>query len=112
MEYKRPARAYPLHDFHKICRVCTPFQDALGVKIRLDLLKGLCSYGGFKLTVWLSPNFQRPLAAKLCVRLTEILETHERAQGPLSPCQVWWGSDVTAGTAKIVDFFVCLPSRF
>jgi len=25
------------------------FQDALGVKISLDLLKGLWSYGGFKL---------------------------------------------------------------
>jgi len=29
--------------------VCTPFQDALAVKISLDLLKGLWSYGGFKL---------------------------------------------------------------
>jgi len=26
------------------------FQDALAVKILLDLLKGLWSYGGFKLT--------------------------------------------------------------
>ena len=33
VEYKRPAVAYPLRDFHKICRVCTPFQDVLGVKI-------------------------------------------------------------------------------
>ena len=49
LEYKRPAGAYPLRDFHKICSVCTAFQDALGVKIWLDLLKGLRSYGGFKL---------------------------------------------------------------
>ena len=49
VQYKRPAEAYPLRDFHKICRVCTSFQDALGVKILLDLLKGLWSYGGFKL---------------------------------------------------------------
>ena len=49
VEYKRPAGAYPLRDFHKICRVCTKLQDALGVKIWLDLLKGLWSYGGFKL---------------------------------------------------------------
>jgi len=27
VEYKRPTEAYPLSDFHKICRVCTPFQD-------------------------------------------------------------------------------------
>ena len=40
LEYKRPAGAYPVRDFHKICRVCTSFQDALGVKIWLDLLKG------------------------------------------------------------------------
>ena len=50
VEYKRPAGAYPLRNFfNKICRICTPFQDALGVKIWLDLLKGLWSYGGFKL---------------------------------------------------------------
>ena len=49
LEYKRPAGAYPLRDLHNIGRVCTSFQDALGVKIWLDLLKGLRSYGGFKL---------------------------------------------------------------
>jgi len=42
VEYKRPAGAYPLRDFHKICRVCTTFQDALDVKIWWDLLE---SYG-------------------------------------------------------------------
>jgi len=50
VEYKHPTGAYPLCDFHKICRLCTVFQDALAVKILLDLLKGLWSYGGFKLT--------------------------------------------------------------
>ena len=25
-EYKRPAAAYPLHDFHAFCRICTSFQ--------------------------------------------------------------------------------------
>ena len=49
VEYEHPAGAYPLHDFHQICRVCTSFQDALGVKTWLDLLEGLWSYGGFKL---------------------------------------------------------------
>ena len=49
VEYKRPAGAYPFRDFHKICRICTPFQSALGVKIWLDLLEALRSYGGFKL---------------------------------------------------------------
>ena len=50
VEYKRPAGAYPLRVFHKIYSMCTPFHDALAVKISLDLLKRLWSYGGFKLT--------------------------------------------------------------
>ena len=40
-QYTRPAGAYPLRDFHKICRICTSFQDALAVKVSLNLLKGL-----------------------------------------------------------------------
>jgi len=47
--YKRPTGAYPLRDFHKICRVCTPFH-VLAVKILLNLLNGLWSYVGFKFT--------------------------------------------------------------
>ena len=47
VEYKRPAGAYALRDFHKICRVCSLFQDALAVKISSHLLKRLWSYGGF-----------------------------------------------------------------
>ena len=50
VEYKRPAGAYPLCDFHKICRICSSFQDALAVKASLNLLKGLWSYGHFNLT--------------------------------------------------------------
>ena len=45
VEYKRPAGAYPLRDFHKICRVYTTFHSALAVKIWLHLLEGLWSYG-------------------------------------------------------------------
>ena len=67
VEYKRPARAYPLRDFHKICRVCTSFQDALGVKIWLDLLKGYRDMRVLSRRGLVSPYFQRPLAAKRCV---------------------------------------------
>ena len=106
VEYKGPAGAHRLRDFHKICRVCTPFQDAL------NLLKfgWICSrgYGGFKLS-WLPSNFQYPLAAKLCVRARKVFEVQERAWGPLSPCQ-FGGARISpdAGTAKNVRFFVCL----
>ena len=61
-------RGVSLGDFHKICSVCTSFQGTLGVKILLDLLKGLWSYGGFKLRDLVAPKFSVPLAAKLCVR--------------------------------------------
>ena len=50
VEYKRPAGAYPLCDFHKICRICSSFQDALAIKVSVNLLKGLWSYGHFNLT--------------------------------------------------------------
>jgi len=40
VEYKRLAGTYPLRDFHKICRVCTSFQDALEIKISLDCSRG------------------------------------------------------------------------
>jgi len=43
VEYKRSAWAYPLSNFHRICRICNEFQDALAVKIWMDLLKGLLS---------------------------------------------------------------------
>jgi len=56
VEYKRPAGAYPLRDFHKICRFCTPFH-ALGVKTWLGLLKRLWSYGVLSWGGLVSPKF-------------------------------------------------------
>jgi len=50
MWYINVPQGVPLRDFHKICIACTPFQDAIAVKILLDSLKGLWSYGGFKMT--------------------------------------------------------------
>jgi len=46
-EYNCPTGAYPLRDFHEICRAGSSFQNALNVKIWIDLLKALRSYGGF-----------------------------------------------------------------
>ena len=92
LKYKRPAGAYPLHDFHTICTVCTSFQDALGVKIFLDLLKRLWSYGGFKLRVSGCPKFSAPTSGETMCQTPNVLEVQER---PLSPCHVWWGSDFT-----------------
>jgi len=49
VECKRPAGAYPLRDVYNLQSLC-PFQAALAVRISLNLLKGLWSYEGFKLT--------------------------------------------------------------
>jgi len=43
VEYKRSAGAYALRDFHEFCTICNEFQDALAIKIWMDLLKGLRS---------------------------------------------------------------------
>jgi len=79
VEYKRPAGPYPFRDFHKICRVCTPFQDALGVKISLDLLKGLWSYGGFKLRGSGCPHIFSAPSGKTVHQTQNVLEVQERA---------------------------------
>jgi len=83
VECKRPARTYPLHDFHKICRVCTPFQDVLAVKISLDLRKMLWAYGDFKLTGVVIPNFSTPPSGETMLQTPKAFEVQERARGPL-----------------------------
>jgi len=57
VEYKRPTGPYPLLDFYNICSDCAHCQDALAVKISLDLLKGLGSYRGYNFTGSGSPKF-------------------------------------------------------
>jgi len=39
---------FAFHNICEICRVSTTFQDALAIKIWVDLLKRLRSCGGFK----------------------------------------------------------------
>jgi len=112
VEHKRPAGAYPLRDFHKICRICAPFQDALVVKISLDLLKRLRSYAGFKLTVSGCPHILAPPSGEIMRHTPKVFDMQDLTRGPLSPSQVWWGSDFTRRRGgQNVDFFVC-PSRF
>ena len=53
-----------------------------------------------------SPKFSVPLAAKLCVGPTKVLELWERTRRALSHihrCQVWWNS-LAAGAARNVEF--------
>ena len=41
-------------------------------------------------------------------RTQKVFEMQEHAGGPLSPCQVWWGSDFTKTMSSL---FVCLSVR-
>jgi len=87
-------------------------QDALGVKILLDLLKGLWSYGGFKLSCLVAPKFSEPPSGETVHQTPKHFEVQERARGPLSPRQVWWGSDFTrrqdGQKREFFRLFVCL----
>jgi len=62
---------------------------------------GVLSWG-----VWLPPNFQRPLAAKLCVRPAKVLQVQEHAQGPLitMPSLVGLGFHPPPGQPKTLSF--------
>jgi len=81
-------------------------------RFRMNLLKRLRSCGGFKLRGLVPPNFQRPLAAKLCMRaqtasrcknVLEVLYHHAKFGGArISP---------VAGVAKNVESF-CLFVTF
>jgi len=55
----------------------------------MDLLKGLQSYGGFKLMGRVSPKFSVPQSGETIRWTPKVFVTQERAQGPLSPYQVW-----------------------
>jgi len=108
VEYKRPAGAYPLRDFHKICRICNPFEDAIAFKILLDLPKGLWSYGGFKLTGSGYPKFSVPLAVKRCVRPQKVFKVQERVVKVLYHHAKFGGSRISpaAGAAKDDELFL------
>ena len=98
--------------FYKICRVSTAFKAALAVKISLDLLKGLWSYRGFKLTGSGYPQiFSAPIAATsetLC-QTPNVLGVQERAQGLYHHAK-FCGAQISpaAGWPKTLSFLVCL----
>jgi len=117
-EYKRPARAYSLHDFHQICRLCTPFQDALAVKTSMDLLKELWRYGGFKLTGSGCPKiFSAPSGETVRQTPKSFEGTRTCSRSSITiPSLVGLGFQPPPGRPKTLSFLsVCLsvcPSRF
>jgi len=92
------------------CAIFTKFAEFVRRFRSMDLLEGLWRYENFKLTGLVIPKFQCPLATNLYVRPPNVLKAQERARGPLSPCQVWWGSDFTRrrGGKNVQFLSVCL----
>ena len=93
------------------------YGSVLGPKCPVThLLEGLWSYGGFKLRgsgTLDTPKFSAPPSGETMRQTPTVLEVQERGRGPLSPCQVWWGSDFTRYRGgKNVEFLsVCLSVR-
>jgi len=115
VEYKRPSGAYPLRHFHQISRRCTLFQDALAVKISLDLLKRLLSYRGFQLTGSGYPEtFSAPSGETMCQTpksFRSIRRTCSRSSITVTNL-VGLGFHPPPGRPKTLSFlFVCLSVR-
>jgi len=51
---------------------------------------GVLSYRGL-----VTPKFSAPLSSETMRQTPKVLELQESARGPLSPCQIWLGSDFT-----------------
>ena len=110
VEYIHPAGAYPLCDFHKICRICSTFQDALAVKVSLNLLKGLWSYGHFNLTGSGYPKISSGETMRQTPKRFRGETTCSRSSITM-PSLVAIGFHPPPGRRKTLSFFVC-PSRF
>jgi len=71
---------------------------------------GVLSSGGL-----VSSKYSAPPSGETMRQTPNFLEVKERARGPLSPCQVWWGSDFTrrrGGQKRLVFCLsVCLSVR-
>jgi len=113
VEHKRPVGAYPLHDLYKICRICTPFKDALAIKVLLDLLKGLWSYGGFNLMGSGNPQiFSAPGGETMRQTTKRFRGARTCSRSSITtPSLVWLGFHPPPGWRKHIEFFV-YPLRF
>jgi len=103
VEYKRPRRGVSLARFSQNSQSLYLISGCVGVKILLDLLKQLWSYGGLSWGCLVAPKFSAPPSGETMRQTPNVSEVQERARGPLSPCQVW-GARISpaAGVAKNV----------
>ena len=103
--------AYPLRDFQEICGVHTLFQDALTVKISMDLLNGLRSYGVLSRGRLVSPKSLAPPVGETMRRTPNVFEVQERARITV-PILVRLGFYPPPGRPKRSSLFLCLSVCF
>jgi len=107
-----------MRDFHKIAEFVPCFRMRWLLKFCW-----ICSRGyrvtGLSWRGLVILKFSAPPSGETMRQTPKVLEVQERARGPLSQYQVWWGSDFTRRRGgQSVEFFclsVCLsvcPSRF
>jgi len=117
VEYKRPAGAYPLRDFHKICRICISLQDALAAKISLDLLKGYAVIGVLSWRGLVIPKFSAPPSGETMRQTSKSFRGTRTCSRSsiIMPSLVGFGFHPPPRRPKTLSFFVCLAiclSRF
>jgi len=69
-----PTGAYPLRDFHKICRVCTSFHVASDVKISLDFSLGYGVIVVLSCRGLVAPKYSEPHSSETMDQTPKILE--------------------------------------
>jgi len=77
-----------------------------------EFFQGITELLGFKLRGRVSWEFSVPLVAKVCDEPPKVSAVQERT---LSPCQVWWGSDLTfllaAKTSSFLSVYLSITSE-
>jgi len=109
VEYKRPAAGIPCAIFTKFAEfVYTPFQDSLVVKCCWIFSRSR-GYRVMRVFNWrglVTPTCSAPPSGETMHQSPKSFRDLEHARGPLSPCQVWWGSDFTRRRGgQNVEFF-------
>ena len=99
-----PAETHLLHNFYKTIRACGQLHAWSTVKIwwHLSLSKGFRSYEGLKLRESQFLQIFSTPSGETTHLIPKCFEEPERAQGPLLPCQIWWGWNLAChwGTQK------------
>ena len=101
-------RRIPCVIFTKFAEFVPCFKMRYLLKFGWICSRGYGVMGIFKVEGWIFHKFSDPPCGEIMRRTPKVLEVQERARGPLSPCQVWWGSGFTCCQASQKRWVFCL----